>query len=226
MEGLEERRHRLIARREALGWKPGQLALAAQVFADRAGHPVAFSQQLIWNFESGKAKKLPAWLRFAEQALNAAESDDPDAGLQDNPDSRRADVVLVREIDITYAMGEGAVIEDYPSFGEVPFDAGFLRGLTRAPLDKLIVARGEGDSMTPTLINDDMVLIDMSQRRIAMQDRIWALALRGAGMIKRVRVRPKEGFTIISDNAVVPPQDVDEGDLFIVGRVIWAGRRL
>ncbi|WP_165799480.1 S24 family peptidase [Sphingomonas oleivorans] len=132
----------------------------------------------------------------------------------------------IRQVDLAYAMGDGANIEDYPEEGTIKFDPNFLRVLTRSPADRLFVARGDGDSMMPTLINDDMVLIDTAQRRLNMQDRIWAVSLHGAGMIKRLRVIDHETVHVISDNPNVPGQEVAAEDLFIVGRVIWIGRRI
>jgi transcriptional regulator with XRE-family HTH domain len=79
--------------------------------------------------------------------------------------------VMIRQVDLSYAMGDGTNLEDYFEETAVLFDPNFLRTLTRAPVERLFVARGDGDSMFPTLINDDQVLIDTTQRRLNMQDR-------------------------------------------------------
>lgn len=134
--------------------------------------------------------------------------------------------VFVRQVDISYAMGDGALIEDYPETGLIPFDANQLRVMTRAPVDALFFARGEGDSMQPTILHGDPVLVDASQTRIAHQDRIWAVMVAGAGMIKRVRRIPGDRYQILSDNPSVPPQEVGADDLHVIGRVILIWRAL
>jgi phage repressor protein C with HTH and peptisase S24 domain len=78
--------------------------------------------------------------------------------------------------------------------------------------------------MEPTLRRDDLVMIDASQNHIGMQDQIWALAYAGTGMIKRVRRRTGGRIEILSDNPSVPPLDVDEEEVYVVGKVVWTAR--
>ncbi|WP_025294054.1 S24 family peptidase [Sphingomonas sanxanigenens] len=140
--------------------------------------------------------------------------------------SRDDGAVAIRQVDLAYAMGTGKELEDFPDELPVLFDPGFLRTLTRAPADRLYVARGDGDSMFPTLINGDQVMIDTTQRYLNMQDRIWAISIYGASMIKRLRTVGPGRVRVLSDNTAIPPEDVDAEDLFIAGRVIWIGRKV
>jgi len=134
--------------------------------------------------------------------------------------------IEIRQVDLSYAMGPGTNIDDYADETPVQFDANFLRRVTRAEPDMLFVAQATGDSMFPTLINADEVLVDTSQRILNQQDRLWAVSVYGAGMIKRLRQIGKGRVRILSDNQTVPPEEVDTADLHIVGRVIWVGRRV
>lgn len=136
------------------------------------------------------------------------------------------DIEMVRNVDIAYAMGDGALVEDYPEMGITPFDRNFLRALGAKLFDRLFLCRGEGDSMSPTIFDSDLVLVDATVQRITMQDRIWALTVAGAGMIKRVRMLPNDEIMVISDNPSVPPQTYQADDVHIVGRVLWIGRRM
>jgi phage repressor protein C with HTH and peptisase S24 domain len=138
-------------------------------------------------------------------------------------------IEYVRQVDISYAMGDGAIVEDYPETGFVPFQRDFLRSVTRSPVSRLFLATGHGESMEPTLLRSDMILIDAAQNRVAQQDQIWALTYAGAGMIKRLRrIKGSSGdrYLILSDNPAVPPQEADYDDVYIVGKVIWVGRRM
>lgn len=134
--------------------------------------------------------------------------------------------IHVRALDLSYAMGDGTNLDDYFEETSVQFDPNFLRSVTRATSSMLFVARGDGDSMFPTLINDDQVLIDTSQTRLNQQDRIWACSLHGAGMIKRLRIIDQDRVEVRSDNPAIGNIEVPMRDLHIVGRVVWVGRRV
>jgi phage repressor protein C with HTH and peptisase S24 domain len=133
--------------------------------------------------------------------------------------------VVLKQVDLAYAMGAGSELSDFPDEMPMLFDPGFIRSLTLAAPDHLYVAQGTGDSMFPTLLNGDQVIIDTTQRTLNMQDRIWALSVYGAGMIKRLRAIAGGRVRIMSDNSTVPPEEVDAQDVFIAGRVIWIGRK-
>lgn len=208
--------------RERRGWSTGELADRARSFAEREGLQLKLTQQSISNFEQPGPKRMPVWFRHVRMAFDADHGGEQLA----RTDSSREDLVYVRQVDLSYAMGAGAVVEDYPSTGLIPFNLQFLRTVARGHVETLFVARGQGDSMMPTLINDDLVLIDTSQTLVTEQDRIWAVTVSGAGMIKRVRRLPQDRFELISDNPIVPPQLVDFDDLHVVGRVVWVGRRI
>jgi phage repressor protein C with HTH and peptisase S24 domain len=182
------------------------------------------------------AKKLGvsvAWLLGGSDDAPAPPAPSPPKPYSEAPDTPQirgahdADGALsIRKVDLSYAMGDGTNLEDYYEEESIQFDPNFLRGLTRAPIERLFVARGDGDSMFPTLINDDQVLIDTTQRRLNQQDRIWACAYHGAGMIKRLRIVGEGRVEVVSDNPNVSNREVDLSELVIVGRVIWVGRRV
>lgn len=137
-----------------------------------------------------------------------------------------ADIEMVRRVDISYAMGDGSVIEDYPQTDFLPFSLSFLRQFARGSTDRLFIATGHGESMEPTLRRDDLVMIDSSQNRVAFQDHLWALTYCGAGMIKRLRRISGGRMLILSDNPSVPPQEAIEDDIHIVGKVVWIARMM
>jgi phage repressor protein C with HTH and peptisase S24 domain len=129
-------------------------------------------------------------------------------------------LALVPQLELGYSMGGGSVFADYRHMGAVPFDRNFLRGMMRGNFADLFVAQGAGDSMLPTMMDGDIVLIDTSQRRIEQQDRIWALSYGDLGMIKRVRRLPGGTYRIMSDNPAVTPIDAADDEMHVVGRVV------
>ncbi|MGJ0236956.1 LexA family transcriptional regulator [Novosphingobium fluoreni] len=134
--------------------------------------------------------------------------------------------VTLRSFDLSYSMGPGTNIDDYVEEGTYDFDRAMLAKLTQAPPDRLFVARADGDSMFPTLLSEDLVVIDTTQRVVNLRDRIWACSIYGAGAIKRLRPAARGKMEIISDNPAVKDDLVDADDIHIVGRVIWLGRRI
>lgn len=166
--------------------------------------------------------EFPGWRRELPDQMGM-HGDRPDPSIQPS------ELVYIREVDISYAMGDGLVVEDYPSVGLVPFNLDFVRKLSPSDTDHLFIATGQGESMEPTLLRSDMLMIDTTKRQIGMSEGIWALTYAGGGMVKRVRRVREAGrdmFLLLSDNPVVPPQSAEIEDVNIVGKVVWVGRRM
>jgi phage repressor protein C with HTH and peptisase S24 domain len=134
--------------------------------------------------------------------------------------------VSIPEIDIGYSMGGGLVLQDHVEAKAVPFPREWLRSLIRGRFDQVFIARGEGDSMQPTLLDGDVIVVDTAQQAITGQDRLWCLSYSDLGMIKRVRALPDGGLEIISDNPAVRPFKAYDGEVQVIGRVVWVGRKM
>ena len=141
----------------------------------------------------------------------------------------RDELAYVRSADISLGMGNPAIVEDYPDTELVPFNLGFIRAITKAPTDQLVIMGGHGESMEPTLLRNDMLMIDTSQRSPIASDLIWAFHYAGGGMIKRlrrIRDHRRDRILIISDNTAVPVQTADLEDVHVIGKLIWVGRKM
>ena len=136
------------------------------------------------------------------------------------------DTVEVASLDLSYSMGPGTELDSYIEEEPIRFDPSFLRRISRAPFHRLKLARGVGDSMLPTLMPGDVVLIDTTQNRLSMSDRVYAVALHGAAAIKRLRLEKDRKVLVVSDNPSVENYAIDEADVTIHGRVIWFSREL
>jgi phage repressor protein C with HTH and peptisase S24 domain len=163
-------------------------------------------------------------------AYLAGEIDDPSSGAVPAATpgmiAEQLGLVLVPEVDLEYGMGGGTVVREDADSRTIPFPRAWLETLTSSPVDQLFFARGRGDSMMPTLLNGDIVLIDRSTRTVTEQDRIWAIAYGDLAAIKRVRRKGGGGFKIMSDNPLVSAEEVADDELFIVGRIVWVGRKI
>ncbi len=136
------------------------------------------------------------------------------------------DAVLVSEIEVGYSMGGGADIGDHVVVQQIPLSRGWLSTLTPAPAEQIYVARGDGDSMMPTLLDQDIVIIDRSQTQLKHQDRIWVVVYSGFSMIKRLRALPDGTLQINSDNPSVSPIIASGDEAFILGRVVGIVRKI
>jgi phage repressor protein C with HTH and peptisase S24 domain len=206
------------------GWSTTKLAEIARAVAHREGSSMKLTQQSVSGFEQpGRGKRLPEWFRYVRMSFEEGEP------RVHEDTAARSELVFIRQVDIRYAMGDGANIEDYPSSTLVPFNLDFVHGMTHAPLEKLFLATGHGDSMEPTLHKHDLVLIDTTENRIGLGDTIWALEYAGSGLIKRLRRVKRNGqvkIAILSDNSAVPTEEADPEDVRIVGKVVWIARRM
>lgn len=130
--------------------------------------------------------------------------------------------------DLRLSAGPGAWVgdESEPMHYE-PYRFQWLRSLTAAAPEMLVLARVEGDSMENTLHNGDQVLIDRSRRR-ASRDGIYGFRRDDELQVKRIAVDPRSGLlTILSDNPQYPRwEGVNPDDIDIIGRVIWLGRQV
>ncbi|WP_397586655.1 S24 family peptidase [Sphingobium fuliginis] len=133
--------------------------------------------------------------------------------------------ITLKRINLGFAMGDGSNLDDYIEEGTVEFDPNLLRAISQSPPHRLLVAHGVGDSMQPTLLDSDMLVIDTLQTRLNMTDRIWAIGLFGAGAVKRLRPAAGGMVEVISDNPMHEKQIVSAQDVRIIGRVVWSGRR-
>lgn len=214
-----------------LKWARAQAGFASAAdFAARYGYN-ATSYRAYENNQNGFSKKA---LELADKLGVTARwlleggdlGGDAETSGANELQARSMGLALVPELELGYSMGGGSIFNDYRQTGFVPFQREWLRGFMRGTFADLFVARGEGDSMMPTMLDGDIVLIDTAQKSIDRQDRIWALSYGDLGMIKRVRRLPNGVYRITSDNPVVEPIEVADDEMHVVGRVVWVGRTM
>lgn len=139
----------------------------------------------------------------------------------------RNDLVEVPRLALGASAGPGSLQEDEPAAGIMAFDPRWLRDLGGRP-DMLSLIRVDGESMAPTLSDGDDIMVDRSDGTERLRDGIYVLRMDDVLMVKRVALAPRRGgFSVRSDNPLYPAwEDVEPALVSIVGRVIWAGRRV
>jgi phage repressor protein C with HTH and peptisase S24 domain len=133
----------------------------------------------------------------------------------------------VPRIDIGASAGAGSLGEDDRAEAMFAFDQRWLRRMSQSP-QSLALIRVEGDSMLPTLQHGDDIMVDNADAATRLRDGIYVLRRDGALLVKRLSCgMVGDRVAIISDNSAYPAEhDVAVGDLDIVGRVLWTGRRV
>lgn len=112
--------------------------------------------------------------------------------------------------------------------GAFPFSGEWLaRTLDRKPGD-LAALSAPGDAMEPTIGRDDLLLIDITQRRIT-DGEVFVLDFGGSRVVRRTQRAPDGSFRIVADNPkynamVLSAEEATGAE--ISGRVVWAGGRV
>ena len=152
-------------------------------------------------------------------------------------------IVRIPVLDVSAGAGAGRSAGVVSAVGELPFPVEFAARL--APADaRLSCLRCSGNSMSPTIADGAIVIIDERQKtpprmqrpsrrapaEVQKDDDIFVFYQGGDLRLKRLRDLG-DGFRgVISDNAAQHPIEIHrpgrDGALSIIGRVIWWDNRL
>jgi phage repressor protein C with HTH and peptisase S24 domain len=137
--------------------------------------------------------------------------------------------VGIAEIDVRASAGPGAFNEDLEETKVTwLFPEAVVRHEFRAPPNELRMITVDGDSMEPLLSSGDRILIDTSQR-VPVPPGIFVI-WDGMGLVaKRVEHIPNSEPPKVVINSVNPEYQAYERiaeEVNVVGRVVWAARRL
>jgi hypothetical protein len=183
------------------------------------GRNAAYVQQFI---KRGSPRLLPERERAVlaryfgvdEQILGAPEK------------ARRSGLHLVPKLAVGASAGPGALTDQDALAGKIGFDEKWLRKMGLDPA-RLSLIRVEGDSMQPTLNDGDDIMVDTSAAQRPLKNGIHVLRHDGALMVKRLQPEKGGRLSILSDNPdYAAINAVAAGDINLIGRVVWVGRKL
>lgn len=139
-----------------------------------------------------------------------------------------ADTVRVPRLDVGASAGPGALPGEENVRSQLAFEAKWLRQLVGGDPRQLSMIVVKGDSMEPALADGDEILVDRADASERLRDGIYVLRIEEALMVKRIALNPAtRRLSVSSDNPAYPGwPDCDPGAVDIVGRVVWAGRRI
>lgn len=122
--------------------------------------------------------------------------------------------------------GGGSLETSADVVGYYAFRRGWLAG--KGDIRSMRLMRVTGESMEPTLEDEDVVLVDLSQRDI-LTGKIYAVRIDDEIVVKRLDKKPGT-LVLISDNRrFYDPLEIGLGEqvnVDILGRVIWMAREV
>ena len=137
-------------------------------------------------------------------------------------------MVAVPRLEVGVSAGAGAFGGSERSRPHIAFDPAWLRRVARGAPDQLSIVLVQGDSMAPTLGDGDEILVDKGDGAERLRDGVYVLRIDDLLVVKRLAVNPAtRTVSIRSDNPAYPGwPDCDLASVDLVGRVVWAGRRI
>lgn len=132
---------------------------------------------------------------------------------------------LVPLAEAFLSAGGGAFVPSEKATKMMAFRKDWLNTYATS-LTNVILMFVQGDSMSPTIMDGDMVMVDLGRRSIH-DGGIYAIGKADTISIKRLELLVAGQVRVISDNRTeYPPYEVDLPDLRIIGRIIWYAREL
>lgn len=200
-------------------------------------HPVSYQK-----YEHEKAKKRKIfeklavfygcsldWLTtgegvpFPDQAAECSNESPSHQVIPIQSDFPADDFVFIRQVNGKISAG-GGLMPDNSADLQCAFRKDWVKRKGGKP-DNMSLIKVEGDSMEPTLLDGDLVLVNHSRTTVAPQGGIYAISIHQEIMIKRVQILfPHNKLRILSDNTNYKPIEADPEQIKINGKVIWFGR--
>ena len=142
-------------------------------------------------------------------------------GDTDQPDFPPDEFIFVRQVRGKISAGGGLAPDDDIDV-QLAFRKAWIK--KKGSPGNMSLIKVAGDSMEPTLLSGDLVLVDHSRNSIASQGGIYAIAVEDEIMIKRVQPAFPDKVLVISDNKQYSPYEIAADKIRVNGKVIWYAR--
>ncbi len=179
-----------------------------------------------WLMRLGRLKDVnPVWLETGQGSPHLQNENNSANDLKESSGQYHAnDFIYIPLVKAKYLPDQDTLEPETDIESYYAFRHKWLK--TKGHTKHMCLLRVTGESMEPTLRDEDLVLIDLSQTDI-LTGKIYAVAIDGEICIKRLDKKP--GYTVlISDNRqFYPAIDIAlncESNIRIVGRIIWMAR--
>ncbi|MFP5238456.1 MULTISPECIES: LexA family transcriptional regulator [Fundidesulfovibrio] len=169
----------------------------------------------------------PQWLESGMGAMYIAGQDSgPDFRGSRNSGAHSEEFSYVPKVRARLSAGGGSLVVDEAIETYYAFRHAWLK--RKGQISQMRLMRVSGDSMEPTLRDEDVVLIDLSQTEI-YTGKIYAVGIDEEIVVKRLDKKPGQ-LVLVSDNRqFYPPLEVtltEDANVRVLGRVIWMAREV
>ena len=138
------------------------------------------------------------------------------------------DLLMIPLYGVRAGAGEAHVVISEQPEKMLAFREDWIRAELRRNPANLFLITVDGDSMYPTMVSGEVVLVDKSETRVST-DAIYLLQMGGGIIVKRLQWLPDGRLRILSDNPAFSHHEVGQEELSngiqVLGRVVWGGRR-
>jgi len=133
---------------------------------------------------------------------------------------------LVSVYDVSASAGDGLIVDMEMVVYSLAFPPDYLKRITASDPRNLTIISVKGDSMEPTLSDDDIVMLDMRKTNLSYEG-LFVIRVYDVLHVKRIS-HSRPGFVmVISDNSTLyPAREYSVEDVRVVGKVLWSGGRI
>lgn len=138
------------------------------------------------------------------------------------------DFVFVPRYDVRGSAGHGSIIHSEQIVDHLAFRADWVKNTLGVTKKDLVLISVKGDSMEPTIGNEDLILVNIQEDRIE-ENAIYVLQHDGVLLVKRIQRKMDGSLIIKSDNPLYEQEVLDPSKaeaLRVLGRVVWFGRKI
>ncbi|GFK94015.1 putative HTH-type transcriptional regulator [Fundidesulfovibrio magnetotacticus] len=169
----------------------------------------------------------PQWLESGMGPMYVAGNSDAPAALgSGTPGAHPEEFSYVPKVRARLSAGGGSLVVEEAIDSYYAFRHAWLK--RKGQISQMRLMRVSGDSMEPTLRDEDVVLIDLSQTEV-YTGKIYAVGIDEEIVVKRLDKKPGK-LVLVSDNRqFYPPLEVtlhEGSNVRLLGRVIWMGREV
>lgn len=130
--------------------------------------------------------------------------------------------IYVPFVDVAASAGTGVLVREESIESVIGFERSWLRARLKGNPAELSLIRVQGDSMSPTLEDGDLIFVERLEGEDNSREGIYIFQMDGDLLVKRLQRLPGSQVKVISDNPRFPPFTVDLADpangLTIIGR--------
>lgn len=144
----------------------------------------------------------------------------------ENHEKPPSDRPLIPVFDVRASAGEGALVDYEDVTYSLAFPPSYLKRITSTDPRNLTIISVKGDSMEPTLSDDDIVMLDMSKTSLGYEG-LFVIRIYDVLHVKRLSHSRPGRVLVISDNRdKYPPREHALEDIEVVGKVLWTGGKV